>query len=606
MLTVMSYKYSTRLEFNEQFNPTLNGANTNTVDVSATGFAITIESGRTSASATFKIFDNPEPDTFLPATFDGRVDATFTLKTRDQIDTTDGDPNNFGVQSDLSVVEFGGNTVSDYTIDPNATSSTVIFADTESQLADLPVVSLTTTPQTISEADGTSLVMNFEVEGDIPDGGITVNLEGDAARILQQFTVAQTRFDSETGNIFYRFDRPFANGDDTPVADNDFIQGGILDLFAIEDGDPAEDNSDEATAGDAFLSNFSFTITEANASITIPVIDDILQEPDQTFTYTIADGDGYAVDPNANSGTFTVIDGVTPATAPTVGVTTTSPNILFESEQTVATIEFTTVGDIPDGGVVVQLEGAVRSIAEFDINSQNTNPRDPDEIAAIDGVETTGGEVVGSDNVAGSIFFRITEATSTISVPVFEDGIDEGTEEFTFNLLDGEAYEVDSANDSIDITIEDVNPLDDPLTRFRNTNVPTGTYLFAGEDEARGVRENFVPPFLEEGVAFNVSLEEQDGLVRFNRFRNNFISGTYIFASEEESVGIRANFSDTFTEEGTAFYAYGSDAGVGEDVIRFRNVNNNTYIFALGAEAQGIRDNFSSTFIEEGAAFEVV
>ncbi|MEM1241833.1 MAG: DUF4347 domain-containing protein, partial [Cyanobacteria bacterium P01_H01_bin.26] len=50
-----------------------------------------------------------------------------------------------------------------------------------------PIVSFSTTPTLISEADGTALVLNFSVEGDIPAEGITVNLEGDTAEILQQF-----------------------------------------------------------------------------------------------------------------------------------------------------------------------------------------------------------------------------------------------------------------------------------------------------------------------------------------------------------------------------------------------------------------------------------
>jgi len=324
-----------------------------------------------------------------------------------------------------------------------------------------PVVSFSVEPATISEADGTSLVMNFSVDGDIPAEGITVNLEGDAARILEQFTVAQTRFDFDADTIFYRFDRPFANGDDEPVADNDFVQGGVLELFGLEDGDPAENNSDEAAAGTGFLSNFSFTITEANASITIPVIDDILEEADQTFTYTLAEGDGYSVDPTANSGTFTVTDGVPPATAPTIGVTA-DQTLLVEDEQTALTITFNAEGDIPEEGVVVQLRGPIRSIAEFDINSENTNPREPGEIAGIDGVQVTGGSIVGSDNVAGSVFFRITDPTATIAVPVFDDDVAEGTENLTFELLNGEAYEVNGAASSFDIAIEDggdvVNP----------------------------------------------------------------------------------------------------------------------------------------------------
>ncbi|MEO1433813.1 MAG: hypothetical protein AAFV71_33095, partial [Cyanobacteria bacterium J06633_8] len=111
-----------------------------------------------------------------------------------------------------------------------------------------PVVSFSATPTTISEAEGTALVLNFSVDGDIPEGGITVNLEGDAARIMQQFTVAQTRFDAETGEIFYRFDNGFANND------NGNIVGGTLNRFSLEDGDPSESASNEAAAGTAFLS----------------------------------------------------------------------------------------------------------------------------------------------------------------------------------------------------------------------------------------------------------------------------------------------------------------------------------------------------------------
>ena len=69
---------------------------------------------------------------------------------------------------------------------------------------------------------------------------------------------------------------------------------------------------------------------------------------------------------------------------------------------------------------------------------------------------------------------------------------------------------------------------------------------------------------------------------------------------------IRDNFSDTFSEEGTAFYAYGADDNRGQDVIRFRNKNvPGTYLFALPQEAQNIRQNIPDIFIEEGVAFEV-
>ena len=58
-------------------------------------------------------------------------------------------------------------------------------------------------------------------------------------------------------------------------------------------------------------------------------------------------------------------------------------------------------------------------------------------------------------------------------------------------------------------------------------------------------------------------------------------------------------------EEGIAFYAYDSNANIGEDVFRFQNSQRpGTYIFVLAEEAQNIRDNFPN-FVEEGIAFEV-
>ncbi|MEB3356612.1 MAG: DUF4347 domain-containing protein [Synechococcales bacterium] len=348
-----------------------------------------------------------------------------------------------------------------YEVDSAASSVALTIEDGGAPTPE-PVVSFSTTPEIISEAEGTALVMNFSVEGDIPEGGITVNLEGDAARIMQQFTVAQVRFDAATGNLLYRFDNGFA------ANANGNIVGGVLDRFSLEDGDPSETNSNPEAAGDGFLSNFSFTITEANASITIPVLDDIVEEPDQTFTYTLVDGDGYSIDPTANSGTFTITDGITPTLSPTVGVTAT-PATLIESEQTAITVTFTTEGDIPAEGLVVQLQGPPRAIAEFDVNA--TNPRLPEAETVVEGVTVTGGSIAGTDEVAGSLFLRIFEPTATITVPVFQDNIAEGTENLTFTLIDGEAYEVDAAASSVDVTIEDGIGGDpgDPVVSFTAT-----------------------------------------------------------------------------------------------------------------------------------------
>ncbi|MEO0884438.1 MAG: calcium-binding protein, partial [Cyanobacteria bacterium J06648_10] len=129
---------------------------------------------------------------------------------------------------------------------------------------------------------------------------------------------------------------------------------------------------------------------------------------------------------------------------------------LIEDEQTRTTITFTTMGDIPAEGLLVQLQGPPRAIAEFDVNgTNNTEPRTPEGELVVAGPVVTGGNIAGTDEVAGSVFFRIIEATASIDVAVFDDDVAEGTENLAFSLVDGEDYEVDAANSGIDITIED-------------------------------------------------------------------------------------------------------------------------------------------------------
>ncbi|MEM9273251.1 MAG: SBBP repeat-containing protein [Cyanobacteria bacterium P01_F01_bin.143] len=144
--------------------------------------------------------------------------------------------------------------------------------------------------------------------------------------------------------------------------------------------------------------------------------------------------------------------------------------------------------------------------------------------------------------------------------------------------------------------------LNTPINRFQNSDLP-GTYLFAGEAESQGIRANF-PNFVEEGQAFTVAVEPGDDLIRLNRFQNSNVPGTYLYAGEEESQGIRANFPN-FVEEGIAFYVYPGSADIGVDFYRFQNSNvPGTYIFVAGEERQNILANFPN-FVEEGVAFEV-
>lgn len=140
--------------------------------------------------------------------------------------------------------------------------------------------------------------------------------------------------------------------------------------------------------------------------------------------------------------------------------------------------------------------------------------------------------------------------------------------------------------------------------RFQNSNVP-GTYIYAAGDEAQSIRSNS-PGFVEEGVAFNAAIQPDDDLISLYRLQSNQLPGTYLFVGEVERNSINANptFSNSFTDEGIAFYVYGAGSNQGNAFSRFQNSNvPGTYLYAAGAEADGIRANFPN-FLDEGIAFE--
>ena len=149
----------------------------------------------------------------------------------------------------------------------------------------------------------------------------------------------------------------------------------------------------------------------------------------------------------------------------------------------------------------------------------------------------------------------------------------------------------------------DEDLLDTDIFRFQNNAVP-GTYIYVGESEAQNIRENF-DNFTEEGLAFQVAVEPGDDLMPMYRFQSEDNPGTYLFVGESERENIKENFSESFTEEGLAFYTYGADSELGTDFSRFQNTAQpGTYLFATGEERDNIRENFPN-FDEEGIAFNV-
>ena len=160
-----------------------------------------------------------------------------------------------------------------------------------------------------------------------------------------------------------------------------------------------------------------------------------------------------------------------------------------------------------------------------------------------------------------------------------------------------------------DPTNENPNPanenLNTPIYRFQSKTT-AGTYLFVGEQEKQNINQNFAHSFTEEGIAFHAAVEPNDELIPLFRFQSTQQPGTYLFAGEAERNSINAdpNLSNSFIEEGIAFYIYGAGAGEATIFSRFQNsLVPGTYLYATGAEANNIRNNLTH-FIEEGMAFE--
>jgi Ca2+-binding RTX toxin-like protein len=238
----------------ENINPSLLGTSFDN-----SGFYLTIDEGATSGSFTIDIFDNEEPDTFLPETFDGLVEANFSLVAPGEVEPEDlGDVGTLG----------------DYTIDPDAATSTVLFADEESQLtpepepplpeppeppmSGLPLVSLNTGPDYLVEEEGTVSAHVFNITGGtIPSEGLVVSVN---APNLSEF-----------------------NLDGINVS-----EGG--EIVAVREN------------------GFDIRLTDFTVLVDLPITNDGETEGLETASFSLVAGDGYQVNTEVFSGEFSLVD----------------------------------------------------------------------------------------------------------------------------------------------------------------------------------------------------------------------------------------------------------------------------------------------------------
>ncbi|WP_299490735.1 spondin domain-containing protein, partial [Acaryochloris sp. IP29b_bin.137] len=331
--------------------------------------------------------------------------------------------------------------------------------------AETPVISLSVVPASETNPDGSivineddgrlvSIALTYD-SGVIPPGGIPVLWTGDFAGF---FFDEPTRFD---------VNRPDVEGQ------------GFVNILPIENRD-TEFEIAPLTVNDSSLSFFIFDDIIEEAPVTYELIlesvnDDVVIG-NSTVTVTLQDG------PSAN-----------PGGGPTVSFTT-SETELEEGDE--FTVNFEVDGDIPDGGLEVFVASGPTALGEFVIFNEDGSPAI--ELEGIDEFPVQGGD-------EGGFFVTLNENQASITLSVFEDGPTEGLETLTFELANGELYEVNPDASTVNFNINDGGEdasfavesgvtsvfLDFPLLE----EVAGITFVSADSDATPAERPAFLEPF---------------------------------------------------------------------------------------------------------------
>ena len=307
-----------------------------------------------------------------------------------------------------------------YEVDANAGSITVNIVDSAPVE---PTVSFSTDITTLTESEGSIVTFSFEVDGAIPEGGLPISLQIDADQFDWFFDFdnnSRPRTNAETGS----FDSVLILGDNSTGIGGGRLIGTLL---------PPDFNVLE------------LVITENAASFQFEIFDDVFAEANEDITITLLSGDGYEVEEGSTPVTLTLQDspdGIIDGTSPVVGLSVDSTTV---AEGEALTVTFTVTGDIPAEGLPVFVDSNSSGVlGEFN----------PDEVSF-----TGLAAPPGPDTDAGGFVAVISESTATITLPVFKDGLGEGTETYTFNIVDGEAYDPDPAASEVTLTIEETPPV---------------------------------------------------------------------------------------------------------------------------------------------------
>ncbi|MEM9219978.1 MAG: pre-peptidase C-terminal domain-containing protein [Cyanobacteria bacterium P01_F01_bin.150] len=327
--------------------------------------------------------------------------------------------------------------------------------------------------------------------GSVPEVGISVSeselIETEQTETTVTFTLSEAP--PEDGLVV------FVDSEDDPVV------GSPLGQFAVLEAEVTGGNF-PVPNGDS--SGFFFTITEQTATITLSAFDELtvpgieplaVQEGIVALNFALQPLAGYTIDPTASDINITIADN--PESQIQVGLTNVdefgdpSPP-LIETEGTVGVHTFNLSAPPPTEGVTVSVSAP--NLDEFALNA----------------IEVEGGiiETVLDDGFD----FTITDQTGIISLPVLNDGVDEGSETATFTLEPGDTYEINAAATEVTFDLADTLdqaaiPEESEQTSFdaNNNTIPDADVLGLSSDNpsvylSGGINRGFID--LPEDVDF--------------------------------------------------------------------------------------------------------
>ncbi|MEA5543719.1 Ig-like domain-containing protein [Limnoraphis robusta CCNP1324] len=404
--------------------------------------------------------------------FDFRIldnTATIILPIFDDDDLPPNDPN-FNRNNDIGVEETTFFLVENdaYSIDANASQITLNLADTASQLNSPPVADnddYTTPFETVLTVNLTEGI----ISNDIDDDGDELT-----ATLITEPSNGSLTFNPD-GTFNYTPNLDFTGSDSFTYQVNDGTDNSNIATVNLTVGEAP--NIPPVATDDNYTTPFEtvLTVNLTEGIISNDIDDDgdeltatLITEPsngsltfnlDGTFNYTPnldftgSDSFTYQVNDGTDNSNIATVNLTVeeppniPPNIPTVSLTAT-PETLIETESTELTFNFELSEPPAQEGITVILESNTpQGFTQFDLSNVNSS-----------GIGNINDVSPNEDFFAFAI--TILEQNASISLPIFQDVLDEEEQVISFQLVESENYNLAEDYTPISITFIDENPDD--------------------------------------------------------------------------------------------------------------------------------------------------